>query len=110
MVADLMSLLPASLTKNGGKDDQTPQPTPAEFSAMQTAETRVAEIVSSFGGRQSKNDDSAEIGGGSGGLVTGQEMGEGGDEIVREAMQKEANGGEGGAGVHSARQGCEDCG
>ncbi|KAL8944191.1 MAG: hypothetical protein Q9216_000615 [Gyalolechia sp. 2 TL-2023] len=64
MVTDLMSLLPVSLRKNGGRDDQTPKQTPAEVSARQTAEKMVADILSSFGGHQSKTDDSAGIGDG----------------------------------------------
>lgn len=88
--------------KNEGKDRQTRQQTPAEVSAMQTAEKMVAEIMSSFAGRRSLDNDSEEIGGGSRKLNSRQEKD--GGEIVAESMQRETSN------IDSAIQGCEDCG
>lgn len=136
MVNDLMSSLPASLTKNGSinsKPGTEKEKSQADISASERAERMVADIMASFRDRggESKKDKVADIGGGSGGLGTG-DGGDGGggddDEVQKakgktgeEVLGKGKKGAEGKedegtgegkeeGGVHSARQGCEDCG
>lgn len=103
-----MSRLPASLKGNAGKNDPIQQQTPAEVSAMQTAEKMVTKITSSFAGRRRKDDDSDEIGDGSRKLETGGQERSGAE--VTGDLQREANDIKGKAGLHGATQGCEDCG
>ena len=118
MVADLMSSLPENLTKNGGRKESDKEDSTAEILPMKTAEKMVADIMSSFReNAAAKKDEVAEIGGGSGGLGTGMnsadsEEGEEEAKVKDEAGGREAEEkdmGEGEVGVHSARQGCEDC-
>ncbi|KAI4093936.1 MAG: hypothetical protein LQ344_002534 [Seirophora lacunosa] len=98
MVADIMSALPKELTRNGGEDRARDQGTPAETSASKRAENMVADIMTSFREGVRKKDSVAAIGGGSGGLGTGEE-GSDGDEV--------GTGKQGG--THSARRACDDC-
>ncbi|KAL8726014.1 MAG: hypothetical protein Q9166_006988 [cf. Caloplaca sp. 2 TL-2023] len=97
MVSSIMSVFPDRPTNDDGRDRQ---PTPREVSASRTAEKMVADIMSSF-----QDEKAAEIGGGSGELGTRQE----GDHEAEGAIQKAEEENEV-QGVHSARQGCEDCG
>ncbi|KAL8842416.1 MAG: hypothetical protein Q9170_000544 [Blastenia crenularia] len=109
VVADLMSSLPQSLVEDG-EDDENPQQSSAEVSAVQKAEKMVAEIMSSAGGLGAKKDSTAEIGGGSGGFGTGQKSDDEDGGMERDGHDdKQEAAGDGEVGVHSARQGCEDC-
>ncbi|KAL8905330.1 MAG: hypothetical protein Q9207_002721 [Kuettlingeria erythrocarpa] len=80
MVADILSALPPSLTKQGGKDKRKEQDSPGEVSASETAEKLVADIRYAFREEEVDTHEVAKIGGGSGGMGTDDGIGTAGVE------------------------------
>ncbi|KAI4197100.1 MAG: hypothetical protein LQ346_003078 [Caloplaca aetnensis] len=103
MVADILSALPPSLTKQGGKDNRKEENSPAKVSASETAEKMVADIRSAFSEEEVDTHEAAKVGGGSGGVGTDDRIEKVGTAGVEDRGEEEGEAGE-------YRQGCEDCG